>query len=48
LDLFRYAAVLCYAGLLTTWIFVAARTAHGSIHGRLFLGSTTLPVAPSA
>lgn len=35
-DLFRYAAVLFYAGLIAAWIIVASRTAHGSIRGRLF------------
>ena len=36
-DLFRWAAVACYAGLLAAWGTVAARTAHGSARGRLFL-----------
>jgi C4-dicarboxylate transporter/malic acid transport protein len=35
-DLFRYAAVLFYAGLVVAWIVVAGRTAHGSYRGRLF------------
>jgi tellurite resistance protein TehA-like permease len=35
--MFRWAAVALYAGLLAAWITVAARTAHGSARGRLFL-----------
>jgi C4-dicarboxylate transporter/malic acid transport protein len=35
-DLFKYAAVLFYAGLVIAWIVVAARTAQGSYRGWLF------------
>ena len=35
--MFRWAAVVFYAGLLAAWVTVAVRTAHGSIRGRLFL-----------
>ena len=47
-DLFRYAAVLFYAGLLAAWVIVAARTAHGSVRGRLFLPAAPSPVVESA
>ncbi len=47
-DLFRYAAVLFYAGLVAAWILVATRTAHGSVPGRLFLPATPSPVTVPA
>jgi C4-dicarboxylate transporter/malic acid transport protein len=34
---FRVLAVACYASLVLAWLFVAVRTAHGSVRGRLFL-----------
>ena len=37
---FRYAAVVIYAALVTAWLIVAARTAHGSYRGRLFLDAS--------
>jgi C4-dicarboxylate transporter/malic acid transport protein len=37
LPTFRVAAVVAYAGLLSTWGLVAARTARGSLRGNLFL-----------
>ena len=40
LPAFRVAAVVAYLGLLTTWLLVAARTAHGSVRGNLL---TTAP-----
>jgi C4-dicarboxylate transporter/malic acid transport protein len=43
--MFRWAAVVFYAGLLAAWITVAARTVHGSVRGRLFLGA---PAATAA
>jgi C4-dicarboxylate transporter/malic acid transport protein len=42
-DLFHYAAVLFYAGLITAWLTVALRTARGSARGVLFLGGDALP-----
>ncbi|MGX7680257.1 TDT family transporter [Jatrophihabitans sp. DSM 45814] len=39
-ELFRFGAGLFYAALILAWALVAARTAHGSISGRLFLGGT--------
>ena len=47
-DLFRYAAVLFYAGLVAAWVVVAARTAHGSVRGRLFLPAASSPVPERA
>ncbi|MDQ1751374.1 MAG: hypothetical protein QOE71_2430 [Pseudonocardiales bacterium] len=35
-DLFRYTAVLFYAGLVAAWLLVATRTAQLSLRGRLF------------
>lgn len=35
LPAFRIAAVIAYAGLLCTWLLVAARTARGAAHGSL-------------
>lgn len=35
LPAFRVAAVLAYAGLLSTWLLVAFRTARGTLHGTL-------------
>jgi tellurite resistance protein TehA-like permease len=35
-DLFHYAAVLFYAGLVAAWLLVATRTAQLSLRGRLF------------
>jgi C4-dicarboxylate transporter/malic acid transport protein len=35
-DLFRVAATVCYAGLVATWVLVAARTARGAVDGRIF------------
>ena len=46
-DLFRWAAVACYAGLLAAWVTVAARTAHGSARGSLFLPPPAAPAAGS-
>jgi C4-dicarboxylate transporter/malic acid transport protein len=45
--MFRWAAVACYAGLLTAWATVAVRTAHGSLRGHLFLppADTATPAA---
>jgi tellurite resistance protein TehA-like permease len=40
-EVFRYSAGIFYAGLVTAWIVVAARTAQGSFRGRLFLGAGT-------
>ncbi|MBJ8348964.1 TDT family transporter [Antrihabitans sp. YC2-6] len=37
LPAFEVAAVVAYAGLLSTWILVAVRTARGSLRGNLFL-----------
>jgi C4-dicarboxylate transporter/malic acid transport protein len=37
LPILRFAAVIGYAGLLATWVLVAARTASGSLRGELFL-----------
>jgi C4-dicarboxylate transporter/malic acid transport protein len=37
LPAFRVAAVVAYAGLLSTWGLVAVRTARGSLRGNLFL-----------
>ncbi|QMU77911.1 TDT family transporter [Streptacidiphilus sp. PB12-B1b] len=36
-EMFRIAAAVLYAGLVLAWLLVAARTAHGSLRGRLFL-----------
>ncbi|WP_083975553.1 TDT family transporter [Kitasatospora mediocidica] len=36
-QLFRVAAAVFYAALVMAWLLVAARTAHGSLRGRLFL-----------
>ena len=47
-DLFRYAAVLFYAGLVAAWIVVATRTAHGSYRGRLFRAPAPVPSTRSA
>jgi C4-dicarboxylate transporter/malic acid transport protein len=41
-DLFRYAAVLIFIGLVGVWLVVAIRTAHASIWGQLLRG----PAAP--
>ncbi|KDF01144.1 C4-dicarboxylate ABC transporter [Mycolicibacterium aromaticivorans JS19b1 = JCM 16368] len=35
LPAFKVAAVIAYAGLLSTWLLVAARTARGSLRGNL-------------
>lgn len=35
LPAFRVAAVMAYVGLLSTWLFVAIRTARGSLRGNL-------------
>ena len=40
LPAFRVAAVVAYAGLLSTWGLVAVRTARGSLRGSLFLPPT--------
>ncbi|MET0899758.1 MAG: TDT family transporter [Mycobacterium sp.] len=37
LPMFEVAAVTAYAGLLLTWVLVAARTAGGSLRGNLFI-----------
>ena len=42
-TMFAVAAVVFYLGLLLAWVTVAARTAHGSLRGYLFLA----PPAPS-
>ncbi len=36
LPAFRWAAAIGYLALLTAWVWVAARTAHGSVQGTLF------------
>jgi tellurite resistance protein TehA-like permease len=36
-TLFRAASAILYLGLVLAWAVVAARTAHGSLRGRLFL-----------
>lgn len=43
LPAFRVAAVIAYAGLLSTWLLVAVRTARGTMHGTLL----TPPVNPA-
>jgi tellurite resistance protein TehA-like permease len=35
LPAFKVAAVIAYAGLLSTWLLVAVRTARGSLRGNL-------------
>jgi len=48
LPAFRAAAAIAYAGLLFTWILVAARTARGSLRGNLLkLPPSTAPVKVS-
>jgi C4-dicarboxylate transporter/malic acid transport protein len=42
-DVFKVAAVIVYAGLVTAWITVALRTARGTMRGSLFLA----PSAPA-
>jgi C4-dicarboxylate transporter/malic acid transport protein len=42
-NLFRVGAAVFYAGLVMAWMIVAARTAHGSLTGRLLL-----PAEPAA
>ncbi len=37
--MFAVAAVIFYLGLLLAWVTVAARTAHGSLRGQLFLAA---------
>ncbi len=44
LPAFRVAAVIGYAGLLCTWILVAARTFRGGVHGGLFVPPAAGPV----
>jgi len=46
-DLFRYAAVLFYAGLVAAWLIVAARTLTAA-SSRLFLPAAPSPVAEPA
>jgi len=36
-EMFRVAAAVLYGCLVLAWLLVAARTAHGSLRGRLFL-----------
>lgn len=48
LPAFTVAAVIAYAGLLSTWILVTIRTARGSLHGNLFqLPPSSAPVKAS-
>jgi C4-dicarboxylate transporter/malic acid transport protein len=44
LPALRVAAVVAYAGLLSTWILVAIRTTRGSLRGNLFQPPSTAPV----
>jgi C4-dicarboxylate transporter/malic acid transport protein len=44
LPMFEVAAVVTYAGLLLTWVLVAARTTRGSLRGNLFLPAGGGPV----
>jgi tellurite resistance protein TehA-like permease len=45
---FKAAAALAYAGLLSTWILVAIRTARGSLRGNLLtVAPSTAPVKAS-
>lgn len=44
LPAFRVAAVVAYAGLLSTWVLVAIRTARGSHHGHLLAPPSTTPI----
>ena len=37
LDVLRYGAAVLFVLLLAAWLFVAIRTAHGALRGRLFL-----------
>jgi C4-dicarboxylate transporter/malic acid transport protein len=41
LPAFRWAAVIAYAALLTAWLTVGIRTAHGSVRGDLLRAPTT-------
>jgi C4-dicarboxylate transporter/malic acid transport protein len=43
-TMFAVAAVIFYLGLLLAWLTVAARTAHGSLRGHLFLPAVPGPV----
>ena len=48
LPAFRWAAVIAYAGLLTAWVVVGARTAKNSLRGDIFLRpAVTGPVVAS-
>lgn len=44
LPLFRVAAVVAFAGLLSTWLLVAVRTARGSLRGNLLQPPASGPV----
>ncbi len=45
LPAFRWAAMVAYVGLVTAWVVVAVRTAHGSVQGSL-LQQPTAPASP--
>jgi C4-dicarboxylate transporter/malic acid transport protein len=48
LPAFKFAAAIAYAGLLSTWVLVAIRTARGSLRGNLLtVAPSTAPVKAS-
>ncbi len=48
LPAFRWAAMVAYVGLVTAWVVVAVRTAHGSVQGSVQGSLLQQPTAPAS